>query len=62
MLPTTGLAYLNNNPDFQWHTAINPINKTRGAVLRANHQVMFSGAAGKGYGLELRQLPRRAGQ
>lgn len=41
------VAYLNNNPDFQWSTAINPKRVNRGAVLRGNHLVMFSGAKEK---------------
>lgn len=39
--------YLPNNPDFQWATAVNPERKTRGAVVRANHQVIFKAAREK---------------
>ena len=44
------VAYLKNNPDFQWSTAINPMRVNRGAVLRANHLVMFNGAKDKDAG------------
>lgn len=40
-------AYLQNNPDFQWSTAVNPQRKTRGAVLRGNHLAMFAAAKEK---------------
>jgi ABC-type glycerol-3-phosphate transport system substrate-binding protein len=36
---------LENNPDLQWSTSINPMRKTRGAVIRANHLVIFKEAA-----------------
>jgi multiple sugar transport system substrate-binding protein len=39
--------YLVNNPDFQWSTAVNPERQTRGAVVRANHHVIFKAAREK---------------
>lgn len=53
-------AYLKNNPDFQWSTAINPMRVNRGAVLRGNHLVMFGGAKEKDAGwafLDFAMLP-----
>ena len=41
------VAYLKNNPDFQWATAINPMRVNRGAVLRGNHLAMYAGAKEK---------------
>lgn len=41
------VAYLNNNPDFQWSTAINPERVNRGAVLRGNHLGMYAAAQEK---------------
>ncbi|MCC6458777.1 MAG: extracellular solute-binding protein [Caldilineaceae bacterium] len=41
------VAYLDNNPDFQWSTAINPERVTRGAVLRGNHLGMYAAAKAK---------------
>jgi multiple sugar transport system substrate-binding protein len=41
------VAYLDNNPDFQWSTAINPQRVNRGAVLRGNHLGMYAAAKEK---------------
>lgn len=41
---------LSNNPNFKWCTAINPLRKTRGAVIRGNHFVIFKGAKEKDAG------------
>lgn len=40
-------GYLANNPQFRWNTEHNAKRKTRGAVIRGNHQVMFKGAKEK---------------
>jgi len=40
-------GYLDVNPNLKWLLAHNPMNKTRGAVIRGNHLVIFKGAPQK---------------
>jgi ABC-type glycerol-3-phosphate transport system substrate-binding protein len=40
-------AYLENNPDLQWCTAVNPVRVNRGAVVRGNHLAMFAQSRNK---------------
>jgi len=35
------VAYRRDNPDFEWSTAINPMRKTRGAIVRGDHHALF---------------------
>ena len=43
-------GYVSSNPDFEFANAVNPKNKNRGAVIRANHLALYSGAAHKDEG------------
>lgn len=43
-------GYLNNNPNFKWCVARNPLRKAQGAIIRGNHQVLFKAAKEKDAG------------